>query len=120
MKFTNNRIQPIIDELIGLEDPDDMMLKIIEALDTDKTWVPEVDKYYTFIYIPKTSGIQYDQYPLIRVTEITSWGFKGLNFHHGGELRFYTFPEVQGQMHLVKETELEDLLSIPYGLIRQS
>ena len=58
----------------------DIMLLIMELF-TEKTWVPEVGKFYTFIYNPKTPDIEYDQHPLIACTEIQKWGFRGMNFH---------------------------------------
>ena len=48
-----SRLQPIVDEMTGLEDADDLMLKITEAL-TDIEIVPEPGNYYTFIYRAKT------------------------------------------------------------------
>tara|TARA_Y100000401_G_scaffold95867_1_gene82738 strand:+ start:172 stop:543 length:372 start_codon:yes stop_codon:yes gene_type:complete len=116
---TYNRLTPIVDELNGMEDPDDMMLSIISVLDESGT-IPEVGQYYTFIYQPKTPNITYDEHPLIACTEVTEWGFKGINFHHGGELRFYTFPEIIGQVHLVRATEFEDIKSIPYARMKTS
>ena len=116
---TYNRLTPIVEELNGMEDPDDMMLSIISVLDEIAT-VPDVGQYYTFIYKPKTPNITYDEHPLIACTEITEWGFKGINFHHGGELRFYTFPEIVGQVHLVRGSEFEDIKHIPYARIKTS
>ena len=116
---TYNRLTPIVEELNGMEDPDDMMLSIISVLDESGT-VPEVGQYYTFIYKPKTPNITYDEHPLIACTEITECGFKGINFHHGGELRFYTFPEIVGQVHLVRGSEFEDIKHIPYARIKTS
>ncbi len=116
---TYNRLTPIVEELNGMEDPDDMMLSIISVLDESGT-VPQVGNYYTFIYKPKTPNITYDEHPLIACTEITEWGFKGINFHHGGELRFYTFPEIVGQVHLVIGSEFEDIKHIPYARIKTS
>ena len=116
---TYNRLTPIVEELNGMEDPDDMMLSIISVLDESGT-VPEVGQYYTFIYKPKTPNITYDEHPLIACTEITEWEFKGINFHHGGELRFYTFPEIVGQVHLVRGSEFEDIKHIPYARIKTS
>ena len=116
---TYNRLTPIVEELNVMEAPDDMMLSIISVLDESGS-VPEVGQYYTFIYKPKTPNITYDEHPLIACTEITEWGFKGINFHHGGELRFYTFPEIVGQVHLVRGSEFEDIKHIPYARIKTS
>jgi hypothetical protein len=77
-----NRIQQYQDNFIGLEDSDDIMLTLMEVLDK-KSWTPEVGKYYTYIYNPKTPNIEYDEFPLIACMEITPWGWRGLNFHWG-------------------------------------
>ena len=45
-------------ERMGLTDPEDIMLLIMELF-TEKTWIPEVGKFYTFIYNPKTPDIEY-------------------------------------------------------------
>jgi hypothetical protein len=100
----------------GIKDPEDIMMQIIEIF-TEKTWIPEVGKFYTFVYKAKTPGIEYDQHPLIACTEIKSWGFKGENFHWR-KPRNYTWEEVLGQLHIVKYEELDELLSLQYAKFR--
>ena len=111
-----DRIAEISDNLIGIESPDDLMLEILEAL-SESGNIPEAGNYYTFVYQPKTPGIQYDEFPLVAVTDVFSWGFKGLNFHWGN-VRQYTWQEMVGNLHLVTSEEIESLRSIPYGKIR--
>ena len=111
-----DRIAEISDNLIGIESPDDLMLEILEALSETET-VPEAGNYYTFVYQPKTPGIRYDEFPLVAVTDVFSWGFKGLNFHWGN-VRQYTWQEMIGNLHIVNSEEMESLRSIPYGKIR--
>lgn len=116
MKNPKNRIKPIIKNLAGIRDPEDLILEIFEVL-TETTTTPEVGKYYTFIYAPKTPGLRYDAHPLVAVTGIYSWGFGGINFHWE-KPRQYTTEEIRGSLHLVRQEELRDLRSIPYGVIR--
>ena len=111
-----DRIAEISDNLIGVESPDDLMLEILEALPETEV-VAEPGNYYTFIYRPKTPGIQYDEFPLVAVTDVFNWGFKGLNFHWGN-VRQYTWQEMVGNLHIVNSEEIESLRSIPYGKIR--
>tara|TARA_B100000902_G_C26999953_1_gene759391 strand:+ start:102 stop:449 length:348 start_codon:yes stop_codon:yes gene_type:complete len=111
-----DRIAEILDNLIGIESPDDLMLEILEAL-SETEGVPEAGNYYTFVYQPKTPGIQYDEFPLVAVTDVYNWGFKGLNFHWGN-VRQYTWQEVVGNLHTVTSNEIESLRGIPYGKIR--
>ena len=111
-----DRIAEISDNLIGVESPDDLMVEILEALSETET-VPEAGNYYTFVYQPKTPGIQYDEFPLVAVTDVFNWGFKGLNFHWGN-VRQYTWQEMIGNLHIVSSNEIESLRGIPYGKIR--
>ena len=110
-----NRIEEInedLEKVIG--DPEEMMLLIMEALNSTVTPIPEVGQYYTFIYNAKTPNITYDQHPLIACTDLQSWGFKGLNFHWR-QSRNYTWEELAGQLYIVEYDELDDLLRFPYG-----
>ena len=110
-----NRIEPIKEELAAaVNDPEEMMLLIMEALNNTVTPIPEVGKFYTFIYNAKTPNITYDQHPLIACTDLQSWGFKGLNFHWR-QSRNYTWEELAGQLYIVDYDELDDLLRFPYG-----
>ena len=108
-----NRIQQYQDNFIGLEKNDDIMLALMEILDVQEL-VPEVGKFYTYIYTPKTPNIEYDEFPLIACMEITSWGWKGLNFHWG-KMRNYTFEEVQGQLYEVYPEEMDSARALGYG-----
>ena len=110
-----NRIEEVKDELEkSVNDPEDLMLIIMEALNNTVTPIPEVGKFYTFIYNAKTPNITYDQHPLIACTDLQSWGFKGLNFHWR-QSRNYTWEELAGQLYVVQYNELDDLLAIPYA-----
>tara|TARA_B100000482_G_scaffold23499_1_gene15370 strand:- start:36 stop:386 length:351 start_codon:yes stop_codon:yes gene_type:complete len=110
-----NRIEAVKDELEkSVNDPEDLMLIIMEALNNTVTPIPEVGKFYTFIYNAKTPNITYDQHPLIACTDLQSWGFKGLNFHWR-QSRNYTWEELAGQLYIVEYDELDDLLRFPYG-----
>lgn len=111
------RIEDHVDDISSLPDADDRMLAILELL-TTTVLIPEVGRYYTFVYKPKTPRIQYDEYPLIACVGIFKWGFRGINYHwaaRGGEpFRNYTWEEVVGFLHLVYPLELNDMRSIPY------
>lgn len=112
----NSRVRSVIDNLQGNEDPDDLMLEIMNVL-TETKKGPRVGKYYTFVYLPKTPNITYDQNPLVAVTEIYGWGFKGVNFHWG-ESRQYTWDEIAGGLYEVYAEEIPDLVEVPFGKIR--
>jgi len=101
---------------LDIKDPEDIMILIMDIF-TEKVWIPEVGKFYTFVYNPKTPNIEYDQHPLIACTEIYKWGFKAINFHWR-ESRNYTWEELAGQLHIVKYEELDELLSLQYAKFR--
>ena len=98
----------------GTNDQEEMMLEIMELLNDTVTPVPDVGTLCTFVYNAKTPGVTYDQHPLVAVTELFQWGFRGLNFHWQ-EYRQYTWEELAGQVYIVQREELNDLLSIPYA-----
>ena len=110
---TSNRIESAKTKIKRLGDPEDMMIEIMNIL-KETSLIPEVGKFYTFVYNAKTPNIEYDQHPLIACTEIKRWGFRAINFHWR-KPRNYTWEEIAGQLHLVRENELDDLLSIPYA-----
>ena len=107
-----SRLDPIMKNLIGTESPDDLATEILDVL-TEGSNVPEAGSYYVFVYRAKTPGIVYDSHPLVAVTEVFQWGFKGLNYHWG-KMRQYTFPEVVGGLYQVDEMELRDLRTLPF------
>ena len=111
----DNRVREFLSELNNqTNDPEEMMLEIMDALNNTVTPIPDVGNFYTFVYNAKTPGEQYDQHPLIACMGLFSWGFRGLNFHWQ-KYRNYTWGELAGQLYIVKPNELDDLLAIPYA-----
>lgn len=111
-----NRVRLILEGLVGNEDPDDLMVDIISVL-KEGSKTPQAGKFYTFIYNPKTPNVQYDQNPLVAVTDIFNWGFRGINFHWD-DIRQYTWDEIAGGIYEVRPEELDDMRTIPYANIR--
>ena len=111
-----NRIKPLLKKLYGTEDADDLMLEILDVL-KETTRSPEVGKFYTFVYSPKTSRIRYDANPFVAVTNVYSWGFSGINYHWE-KRRQYTLEEVIGPLHIVDKNVVSDLRRIPFGQIK--
>ena len=103
----------IKDMLVGNETPDEIMDLIRDTF--EEVIVPEVGGYYTFIYSPTTPNLQYDQYPLVAVTELFSWGFRGINYHWG-EYRNYGWGEVgANSFHQISSMEIKSVRSLPYA-----
>ena len=108
-----SRIELLKSKTQGVRDPEDLMLIILDIF-KDVAMIPEVGKFYTFVYNAKTPGLLYDQHPLIACTELKNWGFIGINYHWR-KYRNYTWQEVAGQLHIVQYEELDELLSLQYG-----
>jgi len=106
-RFEDNQINN------STNDPEEMMMKIMELLSGTVTPIPDVGGFYTFIYNAKTPNISYDQHPLIACTDVLRWGFRGINLHLR-KSRQYTWDEVAGQLYIVQYNEVDDLMKIPY------
>ena len=103
----------IKDMLVGNETPDEIMDLIRDTF--EEVVVPEVGGYYTFVYSPKTPDLQYDQYPLVAVTELFSWGFRGINYHWG-DYRNYGWGEVgANSFHQISDMEIKSVRSLPFA-----
>ena len=83
------------------------------------TIVPDVDKYYVFVYKAKTPGILYDQFPLVLVTAIFKWGFVGFSAHWN-DSRQYTWQEVISNLYEVEEDELSIVERIPFKSVKRT
>ena len=110
------RVSQLKRKIDGSEDADTIMMNILEVF-RESEFIPDVGNYYTFIYIPKTPEITYDEHPLVAVTEVQRWGFRGFNYHWR-MVRNYTWQEVAGKLHVIRSNEIDYLQSLPYGKIR--
>jgi len=118
VKSSSPRVAQLKRRISGLTDSESIMMEIMDVF-RESVFIPDVGSYYTFVYIPKTQEIEFDQFPLIACLEIQRWGFKGLNFHWGS-VRNYTWLEVAGKLHTVKNNEIEYLRSVPYARFMKS
>ena len=111
-----NRVRGVVDSFIGVETADDIMGELIGVL-SEGGKVPEAGKYYTFFYSAKTSGIQYDEHPLVGVTDIFSWGFRGINFHWGDN-RQYDYNQIIGGLYEIYPEEMSDVIELGFAKVR--
>ena len=109
-----NRVRSVVYGLIGTEEADDIMIELMDNLSTTATSSPSVGRYYVFVYSAKTPNIQYDSNPLVAVTDVFEWGFRGINLHVG-QYRNYTYNELVGQLYEVNSYELSDVRELPVG-----
>ena len=98
LESAENRLEYVVDDIINKSSADDRMMSLLEVL-TETEVVPDVGRYYTFVYQPKTPRIKYDQNPLIACVSVDRWGFRGLNYHWG-KFRNYTWNEIIGNLHV--------------------
>ena len=115
---SSSRVSQLKRRISGLTDSESIMMEIIDVF-RETEFIPTVGRYYTFIYLPKTKDIQFDQFPLIACTDVQKWGFRGLNFHWG-QVRNYTWLEVAGKLHIVNNNEIDYLRSVPYARFMES
>ena len=112
----DNRVRGVIDSFVGVETADDIMESLIGVL-SEGGKIPTAGKYYTFFYNAKTPGIQYDEYPLVGVTDVFSWGFRGINFHWG-DRRQYNYDQIAGQLYEIYPEEISDVIELSFANIR--
>lgn len=109
-----NRVRGVADKIIGIKDPDDVMIALLEVLTESPARGIQAGKIYVFVYNAKTPQLRYDQNPFVAVTDVMPWGFRGINFHWG-ESRQYTWSEVAGGVYEVYPSEVKDLQMIPFA-----
>ena len=109
----SNRVRSVVDSLIGTEGADDIMIELMDTLTSTSTSSPSAGKYYVFVYNAKTPNIQFDSNPLVAVTDVFEWGFRGINLHIG-QYRNYTYNELVGQLYEVNPDELSDVRELPF------
>ena len=114
---TENRLENVVSDIIAMSDSDDRMMAIMETLNDTVVTVPDVGRYYTFIYDPKTPRIRYDEFPLIACVGLFRWGFRGINYHWPG-FRNYDWQQSIGNLYQAYPLEINDLRSIPYQRFR--
>ena len=111
-----NRVRSVVDNLIGTEEADDVMIELMDSLTSTSTSSPSAGKYYVFVYSAKTPNIQFDSNPLVAVTDVFEWGFRGINLHIG-QYRNYTYNELVGQLYEINSDELSDVRELPFANI---
>jgi len=111
-----NRVRGVIDSFVGVETADDIMESLIGVL-SEGGKIPTAGKYYTFFYNAKTPGIQYDQYPLVGVTEVFSWGFRGINFHWR-DRRQYDYNQMFSGLYEIYPEEMSDVIELAFANVR--
>ena len=108
----SERTEELQEQIEGLNDADDIMMNIMEVF-TQTDLTPDAGNFYTFVYNAKTPGV-YDEFPLVAVTFVDRWGFRGLNFHWGTS-RNYTWQEIVGRLHVIQNDEIDYMRTLSYA-----
>ena len=114
----DNRVRGVVRELNGIENSDDKMEALIGVLKESGKTTVSAGKFYTFFYSAMTNGIQYDEYPLVAVTDVFSWGFRGENFHWRGDMRQYNYNQIVGGLYEVYPEEISDVVELSFAKVR--
>lgn len=109
---SNNRIKPIIDNLIGTEKAEDLFFSVSEALSDSEEKVPVPNGVYCFEYYAVTSPLLTDRFPIVGVTGVYEWGFTGMNLHLG-EPRNYNFNNIASSLYRLKPQEVAPARALP-------
>ena len=70
IKTSSPRVSELKRRVSGLTDSESIMMEIMDVF-RDTEFIPDVGKYYTFIYIPKTQGIDFWRISVISASGIT-------------------------------------------------
>ena len=100
--------------------PDTIMERLIDTIGRGQgIIIPEVDKYYVFVYQAKTKRIRYDSNPFVLCTGIYKWGFQGYNFHWEA-YRQYSWNEGVTNLYEVRENELNIVEKLPIANLKST
>lgn len=111
-----NRVEPIINQFTrGARYNMQLLLSYL----TPSEIVPDVDKYYTFVYTAKTPNLEYDQHPVIICTSVHKWGFIGFNYHWN-DYRQYSWGDVLSNIYEIYPDEIEMVKGIQLALFKRT
>ena len=102
-----NRLEPLLPYMTN--SPDANAQKVFNALAQPAVISGKGNKYYLFVYHPKTRGIQYDKYPLVQLIGTHKFGFTAYNYHWG-EARQY---RSSANLYRLNDEEFQTAQGIP-------
>ena len=118
-KKSNNRLRPLVQDLIGTELAEDVMDDLILLLRDTQTMIPLVNKVYVFTYFAAKPDLLTDRYPIVAVTGVYEWGFSGVNLHLQ-EPRNYNYDRRPTPMYMLKPNEVSTALALPLMRLYQN
>ena len=111
-KQPNNRMKPILDELIGTEKPEDIFAKVMVALSDSQEKMPVPKGVYCIEYYAVSEPLLTDRFPIVGVTGVFDWGFTGMNLHLG-EPRNYNYNNISSALYRLKPQEVAAARALP-------
>ena len=115
----SNKIARIRKNLIGTEDANDIMDKIMQAIPERVTMVPTPGKTFLFSYSAVTPNLLTDRFPLVTVKYVFDWGFTGINLHLR-EQRNYNLTGMATELYEIQTAEVGDVMALPLKLLFQN
>ena len=115
----NNRIRPLLNKLVGVEDSESIMREIEIVLRDTKADAPIPGKVYVYTYIAEKPDFLTDMYPIVQVMGVYDWGWTGMNLHIGKQ-RNYTIGNNTTPLYMLKSNEVQTALTLPLMELYQS
>lgn len=111
-KVEDNRIRPILNDLIGTEKPEELFVRVQDALRDGQEKIPVPNGVYCFEYYAVTEPLLTDRFPIVGVTGVFDWGFTGMNLHLG-EPRNYNYNNIASSLYRLKPKEVAAARALP-------
>ena len=111
-KQQNNRMKPLLDDLIGTEKPEDIFVQVQDALRDSQEKIPTPNGIYCLEYYAVTEPLLTDRFPIVGVTGVFDWGFTGMNLHLG-EPRNYNYNNIASSLYRLKPQEVAAARALP-------
>lgn len=118
-KRSNNRVQPLLTKLKGVEDSEVIMKELQVVLSDSISPMPIPGKVYVYTYIASKEELLTDMYPIVQVKGVYEWGWTGMNLHLKKQ-RNYTIGNNVTPLYMLKPNEVQTALTLPLMQLYQS
>ena len=118
-KRSNNRVQPLLTKLKGVEDSEVIMKELEVALSDSVSQMPIPGKVYVYTYIANRPELLTDMYPIVAVEGVYEWGWTGINLHLKKQ-RNYNIGSNATPLYMLKPNEVQTALTLPLMELYQS
>lgn len=118
-KPSNNRVKPILNSLIGVEQSEVIMTELEGVLADTKADIPVPGSVYVYTYIAEKPDFLTDMYPVVQVLGVYDWGWTGMNLHIRKQ-RNYSIGNNTTPLYLLKPNEVQSVLTLPLMQLYQS